>query len=150
MPIPIPDLQLSVQDSRQMVWDIVRRKWFVLTPEEMVRQAMIHYLHHHLHYPVNWMAVEKQIAVNGLKKRFDLLVYDPLMRPHIMVECKAPDVPISRSTFDQIACYNLSIGVSLLVVTNGHALYCAQVNTDNQEIKWLDEIPPRDNFLPES
>jgi hypothetical protein len=150
MPIPIPDLQLSTQGSRQMVWDIVRRKWIVLTPEEMVRQAMLHFLHNHLQYPINWMAVEKQIQVNGLKKRFDILVYDKTMKPRIMVECKAPDVSINRSTFDQIARYNITIGVSLLVVTNGHDLYCAQINTDNQSITWLNEIPSCIDPLPTS
>ncbi len=128
-----------------MVWDIVRRKWMVLTPEELVRQAMIHYLHTQRGYPLNWMAVEKQILVNGMKKRFDILVYNTNMQPWLMVECKAPEIALSKSTFDQIARYNLTIGVTLLAVTNGHDLFCAQINPDNQEITWLEDIPAKGN-----
>jgi hypothetical protein len=147
MQLPIPPLNYSTRDDQQMVWDLVRRKWVVLTPEEMVRQSMIHYLNHHLSYPISWMVVEKQITVNGLKKRFDILVYDPASTPKIMVECKAPDVALSKATFDQIARYNLTMSVPLLVITNGHEIYCAKINVENQLITWLNSIPAQGQSL---
>jgi len=142
MPLPIPNLKTMQSGDQTLVWDIVRKKWVVLTPEEMVRQATIHYLHYHQSYPLQWMAVEKQILLHGLKKRFDLLIYDRQAKPWLMVECKAPTVAIDGSVFDQIARYNLQYKVPYLIVTNGDQFFCAKIDHEYQTIDWLSELPP--------
>jgi hypothetical protein len=141
MSIPIPALKTAVRNGQMHVWDLVRRKWVLLTPEEQVRQGMIHYLHKELGFPISWMAVEKQLMLYGQKKRFDILIYQNGLTPWMMVECKAPQIPITPSVFDQIARYNLTLKVPVLIVTNGSTTYCAQIDNENQMVNWLENIP---------
>jgi hypothetical protein len=141
MQLPHPALRFLQKNEQTLVWDIARRKWVQFTPEEHVRQAVIHYFSNQLGIPLSWMAVEKQITLFGRKKRFDLLVYESGDKPWLMVECKAPKVAITAATFDQVARYNLAFQVPYLVVTNGEELFCAKIDTENKLITWIETIP---------
>ena len=124
------------------VFDVVRKKFVVLTPEEWVRQQCVRYLNEALHYPLSLINVEKQLEVSGLKKRYDVVVFTPEGKIRILVECKAPSVAITQETFDQIARYNLSLQADLLMVTNGLAHYYCQLDYEHGRYNFLAELPP--------
>ena len=123
------------------VFDPIRNKFYVKGPEEIVRQLVIHYLINEKHYNKNLIAVEKLLRVNDLQKRFDILVYDRKTEPFLLVECKAPSVPISEDTFRQIAAYNLSLQVKYLFVTNGINSYCCRMDYKHQSFDFIPEVP---------
>ena len=135
------DLLLKKKEGVVKVFDPIRNKYLVRGPEEIVRQLMIQYLIKEKKYNKNRMAVEKMLKVNGLSKRFDILVYDRNTQPFVLVECKAPAVPISEETFRQIAVYNLSLKVKYLLVTNGIDSYCCEMDYEKQSFEFLDEVP---------
>ena len=113
----------------------------VAEKEELVRQVLLLHFTEGLHYPKAKIAVEKMIVVNGLKRRFDILVYDPATAPFLLVECKAPDVNISEATFRQIAYYNLPLQVPYLLVSNGRLSYCCQINFEQENFQFLAALP---------
>ena len=110
---------MKKENDRQYIFDSQRKVWLILTPEEWVRQNFISYLMKILHYPSSLIAVEKEIILNGLKKRFDILVYNENHKPWMMVECKAPEVDLSEKVLRQVLIYNQSVPVSYFVITNG-------------------------------
>ncbi len=123
------------------VYDIVRKKYVILQPEELVRQLVIHYLVTERKAPLSKMRVEKGLTVNELMKRCDILVYDKNIQPYFLVECKSANVRIDQMTFDQIARYNLPLQVPYLLVTNGLSTYCCKINEDKTGWQFLTEIP---------
>jgi hypothetical protein len=124
------------------IHDPVRKKYLVQTPEEVVRQLVIQYLTAEKNYPANLMAVEKSLKINGLTKRFDLLVYNRDRKAFLLVECKAPSVPVSEATFFQIGIYNLPLRVPYLLVTNGIDSYCCEMDYEAETFTFLEEVPP--------
>lgn len=116
-----PDINLKWKEAngQRLVFDPIRKKWLVLTPEEWVRQHLLQYLLVVKGYPQASIAVEKNMQLGELKKRFDLLVYDQQHKPWMMVECKAMDIQLSEAVLHQILRYNLAIPVTYLVITNG-------------------------------
>ena len=130
----------SVEGTIQ-VFDVIRKKYFVLTPEEWVRQHFIHYLNNEKNYPMGLMGVEKMVKYNALKTRADIVLYTTEGKAKMIVECKAPNVKITQDTFNQIAKYNSQLKVKYLVVTNGMKHYCCKMEYDSNEIKFLEEIP---------
>lgn len=110
------------------IYDVFRRKWVVATPEEWVRQHMAMYLTER-GYPRERLAVEYTLTLNGMSRRADLVAFDRFGRPLLLVECKAPEVPISQATVDQAARYNIVLGVECVVVTNGLQHYCLIKNS---------------------
>ncbi len=134
-------LQLKTESGRRLIFDTVRRKWVVLQPEETVRQLVIIYLLQDKQYNKNRIAVERGLRVNGLYKRCDILVYDRQMRPFMLIECKAPDIPITQATFRQIANYNLPLQVPFLMVTNGPISYCCKMRYEQESFEFLEDIP---------
>jgi hypothetical protein len=134
-------LKLKKVEGKVYVFDFIRGKWLVLLPEELVRQLLIIYLIEEKGYSKNSIAIEKGLKVNELSKRCDLLLYDKDTQPLMLVECKAPKVKITENVFRQIATYNMSFKVDLLLVTNGIQTYCS--NIDHQEKTWefLNVIP---------
>jgi hypothetical protein len=116
-----PDINLKWKEEggQRLVFDPIRKKWLVLTPEEWVRQHVLHYLLLVKGYPKAYIAAEKNMQLGELKKRFDLLVYDRDHQPWLMVECKAMDIQLSETVLHQILRYNLAIPVPYLVITNG-------------------------------
>ena len=123
------------------IWDIVRKKYIMITPEEWVRQHVIHYLIHEKKYPAQWMNVEKQFSINGQHKRADIVVYNKDLKPHIIVECKATNIKITQETFDQIARYNLSLQAQYLMVTNGLQHFYCQMDFKRETYIFLEDLP---------
>ncbi|MFY7671507.1 type I restriction enzyme HsdR N-terminal domain-containing protein [Tenacibaculum sp. MEBiC06402] len=139
----LPSYPLKIKNSEKhyLIFDEIRKKYIVLTPEEWVRQHYVHYLLKEKGYPISLIALEKQFTINNLKKRSDILVFNSNGTPDIIVECKAPNVKITQDTFDQIARYNLKLNANYLVVTNGIEHYHCQLDVTNENYIFLKEIP---------
>ena len=123
------------------IYDIVRRKYMVLQPEELVRQLVVHFLIAEKNYPLSKMRVEKGLTVNERQKRCDILIFDNQFQPFLLVECKAATVPIDQTTFEQIARYNLVFRVPFLLVTNGISTFCCQMDYTTEGVVFLDNLP---------
>ena len=119
----------------------------VLTPEEWVRQHFVQFLIQEKKYPVSLIAIEKQLTINNLKKRSDILIFNKDGKPEIIVECKAPKIKITQDTFDQIARYNLKLKANFLVVTNGLEHYYCKMDFEKESYIFLKELPSYNNKL---
>jgi hypothetical protein len=142
---PQPDLRLRNANDALQVWDIVRKKWVALTPEEWVRQHLIHFLCKHRGWSESLMAVEKNLKYNGLNRRPDVVVYNSGMVPLLLAECKAPEVTINQSVLDQAVMYNRALGVSYVLVTNGLHTSCCIIQSEHSDIQWLNDVPFADS-----
>lgn len=127
---------------KSMIFDPVRKKRVVLTPEEGVRQQLIHMLYKKLGYPASLMVCEYSIIINGLRYRGDLVVLDKTLKPLFLAECKAPSVKITRETFEQILRYNMALNVKYILLTNGETTYFANRDSSSSNYIYLTEIPP--------
>ena len=134
-------LRLKSVNGVQHVFDPVRKKWIVLQPEEMVRQCVILWLTEDLAYPAGKIQVEKSFRHHSKAYRFDLIVYDKQIAPWMLVECKAPEIPVNQQTFDQIARYNSAISAKFLLVSNGGTTLCARLNHDSRSWEFLQTMP---------
>jgi len=105
--------------GRPFIFDIVRKKWLVLSPEEWVRQHVINYLVNEKKYPASIIAVEKEIALNDIKKRFDIVIYNKQKEPALVIECKAPYIELDTGVIAQVQRYNLVLCAKYLMITNG-------------------------------
>lgn len=139
--LPACKFKIKSSENKRLIFDNLRKKYIVLTPEEWVRQHFVSYLRIEKSYPESLMAVEKQMTVNGLKKRTDILIFNKEGLPEIIVECKAPSVDITQSTFDQIARYNLKLNAKYLIVTNGLSHFYCQIDHEKQAYTFLKDIP---------
>jgi Type I restriction enzyme R protein N terminus (HSDR_N) len=136
------DLRIRPTTSNKFdIYDIVRRKYVVLQPEELVRQLVLHYLIAEKSCPLPKMRVEMGLTVNERRKRCDILVFDNQFQPFLLVECKAATVPIDQTTFEQIARYNLVFRVPFLLVTNGISTFCCQMDYDTEGVTFLNNLP---------
>lgn len=135
---PAPSFRIRTEKDREQIFDEIRKKWVVLTPEEWVRQNFIRYLLQ-LNYPSALIAVEKELMLGDLKKRFDILVYDPEHRPWLMVECKAPEIRITEAVFSQVLRYNISVPVPYLVLVNGNE--CRAFRRGKDGLSELEQLP---------
>ncbi|GIZ14616.1 type I restriction enzyme HsdR N-terminal domain-containing protein [Capnocytophaga catalasegens] len=137
-----PDYQFRFKSSenKPYIFDIIRKKFVVLQPEEWVRQHVIHFLIAH-NYPISLISIEKKLTLNGLTKRYDIVVYLPDGRLFLLVECKAPEVEITQEVFDQIARYNLTLKANNLMVTNGLQHFFCQIDYTNQHFLFLKQVP---------
>jgi hypothetical protein len=133
-------LKLRKADGKTTVFDPIRKKWLILTPEEHVRQYMIGYLTGKMQYPAALIAVEKTIKVGKVNKRFDIVVYNREHKPWMLVECKAPEIPVSETTMQQLLNYQRTMQCNYWVLTNGHQTFCADA-CDVHDIKWLTSFP---------
>ena len=128
-------------ENKVGIFDEIRKKFVVLTPEEWVRQHVVQYLLVEKKYPKSLINVEKLVKVNGLNKRYDIVVFQPNGEIFLLIECKAPEVSISQQTFDQIARYNLKLNAQFLMVTNGLNHYFCQMDFENEQYVFLREAP---------
>jgi hypothetical protein len=133
-------LKLKQEEGKPYVWDPVRKIWVVLTPEEHVRQYLLLYFTDVMQYPASLIAVEKNIRVGNLSKRFDIVVYSREHTPWLLAECKAPDVPLTEKALHQLLTYHNTMQCNYWLVSNGHSAFCADA-TDIHQIKWLSELP---------
>lgn len=115
----------------------------VLTPEEWVRQHVIQFLISEKKYPKSLINIEKQLKLHETVKRYDIVVFEPNGNIHLIVECKAPSIPITQETFDQIARYNLVANATYLMVTNGLEHYYCQMDYENEKYVFLRELPSK-------
>ncbi len=139
----LPEYQLKYEDTEKglSVFDIIRKKYILMTPEEHVRQQFIHFLINEKQYPKGLLAVETQLKIYKLTKRTDIVLYDTQGNVSIIIECKAPKIKVSQDTFDQIARYNMNFKAKYLIVTNGLNHYCCKPNYENDTYEFLKEIP---------
>ena len=114
---PTYSFRLKNSENNTHIFDVIRKKFVVLQPEEWVRQHCVQYLIHEKNYPISLINVEKVVLINGLKKRYDIVVFNPDGSLALVVECKAPKVKITQAAFDQIARYNLNTKSTLF---DGH------------------------------
>jgi hypothetical protein len=112
-------VKLKQHKGQTLIFDVIRKKWLVLSPEEWVRQHLINYLVTEKKYPASMIAVEKEITLNDIKKRFDLVIYNSQMQPALVVECKAPFIELDESVIAQVQRYNLVLAAACLMITNG-------------------------------
>ncbi|MCE2834487.1 MAG: type I restriction enzyme HsdR N-terminal domain-containing protein [Chitinophagaceae bacterium] len=140
MEYPSPDFRTRTHDSgRPEIFDEIRRRWVRLSPEEWVRQNLIRWMIIVGQYPGTMMAVEKEIKLGSLRKKFDILVYDRNHRPWLMVECKAMDIPLTKDVLMQVLSYNMAVPVVHMVITNGNE--CHIVSREQGHVTWLDKWP---------
>lgn len=144
--LPNYNFDLKRKDNKLYIKGIIRNRLLLLTPEEWVRQNFIAYLISEKNMPKNLIAVEKQILVNGLTKRFDILVYDLTGCPQILIECKAHSVPLSQEVFNQVSAYNLALKVPYLFITNGVKHFASMVDLETRQVEFLKEIPNYDEL----
>ena len=139
--LPTYNFRLKNSENKTLIFDKLRKKNVVLTPEEWVRQNFVEFLVQEKKYPISLIALEKQLTVNNLKKRTDILIFNKLGHTSIIVECKAPSIKINQNTFDQIARYNLKLKAEFLIVTNGLDHFVCKMDLENETYIFLKEIP---------
>ena len=130
-------------ENKPLIFDEIRKKFVVLTPEEWVRQHTVQFLLSEKKYPVSHINVEKQIKLHDTTKRYDIVVYNSDGSIHLIVECKAPKISINQQVFDQIARYNLVLDASYLMVTNGLEHYYCRMDFKTEKYIFLEELPKK-------
>jgi hypothetical protein len=144
--LPTYSFNIKPGGGRELIFDPFRRKWYPLTPEEWVRQNFARYLCDSLGYPESLLLLEHQITHNGLTRRCDIVAYGRSGQPLVLVECKAPDVELNQAAFDQIARYNLVLGVDILMVTNGLVHFCIRRDRETGSYSFLSDLPSFRSF----
>lgn len=139
--LPKYSFKIKKEESKNFIFDTVRKKYILLTPEEWVRQNFVKYLIEEKNYPSSLIAIEMGIDVKQTKKRCDIVLYTNKGKASVIVECKAPSVKITQDTFDQIARYNLTLNTEFLIVTNGLQHYTCTMDHKNKCYHFLREIP---------
>ncbi len=142
--LPTYKFRIKSNKNKYAIFDIIRKKYVLLSPEEWVRQHLIHYLIEEKNYPLSLISVEKKLTINKLTRRTDILIFNTNGMPHIIVECKAPSVKITQKAFDQIARYNLKLKADYLIVSNGLEHFYCSMDIKNEKYVFLDNIP---NFI---
>ena len=135
---PSYPFKIETREDKEYIFDPLRKKWIRLTPEEWVRQNFLQYLIQEMHYPAALIAIEKEIQIGELKKRFDILVYKD-DRPWLLIECKEMNVPISESVMQQLLRYQITVQADYLIVTNGNET--RGIGKENDQITTLNAIP---------
>ncbi len=144
--LPTYSFNIKSEGERKYIFDGIRRKYILLTPEEWVRQNFIRYLSEEKKYPLSLFGVEMHFRINKLSKRGDIILFDRKGEAKVIVECKAPGVRINQKAFDQIARYNIKFRVDYLIVTNGMQHYCCRMDYEKGTYAYLEEIPAFDDL----
>lgn len=131
--------KIKAEKKQQYIFDPIRKKWVLLTPEEWVRQNFLQYLLQVKKYPASMIAVEKEIYLGELKKRFDIVLYNSRHQPYMIVECKEMDVMLDGKVLDQLLRYNINLQVPYFVITNGS--HCFAFAANHGKLDMLEEIP---------
>jgi hypothetical protein len=136
---PVHPYKIKKIGSKESIFDEVRRRWIVLTPEEWVRQNFLQYIIQTKKYPASLIAVEKELMLGELKKRTDIVVYNKSSKPWMIIECKEMKVKLNEKVLEQILRYHISLPVSFLIMTNGS--YCFGFEKVKSEFVELNELP---------
>lgn len=131
--------RIREEEGKELIFDELRKVWVRLTPEEWVRQNFLQYLVQVMQYPASLIAIERELKLGELKKRFDVLVYNRQHQPWMMVECKAMEVNLDEAVLQQVLRYNIAVPVPFLVITNGN--YCAGFEKRNQQLQLIEALP---------
>jgi hypothetical protein len=138
---PSYNFRFKNSENKVSIFDDIRKKFIILTPEEWVRQHTVQFLLQEKKYPKSYLNVEKIIRLNDINKRYDIVVFHPNGELFLLIECKAPEVKITQDTFDQIARYNLKLNAEYLMVTNGLNHYFCQMDFEKEQYIFLDHLP---------
>ncbi len=138
---PSYSFRFKNSENKVSIFDEIRKKFIVLTPEEWVRQHVVRFLLVEKKYPKSLINVEKILKVNGLRKRYDVVVFNPDGSIFVLVECKAPEIKTAQATFDQIARYNMTLKAEYLMVTNGLNHYFCKMDFESEKYFFLNELP---------
>ena len=149
LPLNLPNFDIKVKKTTDqlLVWDVTRRKYVTLTPEEWVRQHFVHFLVTNKGYRQELIANEVSIKLNGTAKRCDTVIYNQQLDPLVIIEYKAPTISITPKVFDQIVRYNMVLHVQYLIVSNGIRHFCCQINYETQSYRFLEEIPDAQEWV---
>lgn len=137
---PYP-FKIKQEGDRCLIFDPVRKKYLVLTPEEWVRQHFVQHLINEKHYPKSLIKLEGGMKLNSLSKRTDIIAYNNNGQKVLLIECKAPHVKINQKVFDQIARYNIVHRIPLLAVTNGLEHYYCVINFNTKSYQFIETLP---------
>jgi type I site-specific restriction endonuclease len=142
-PLNFPEYEFRItsKDGKQQVFDIARKKFVALTPEEWVRQHVLHHLHKEKSVPLSLIGVEVKLKLNSLVKRADVVVYERTGKPLMLIECKSPQISVSQLVFDQAARYDMIFHVNFMLITNGISHYCCKFNHEEHTYSFLPDIP---------
>ena len=139
--LPLYTPKMTEKDGKKLIFDPLRQKYVVLTPEEWVRQRFINYLITVKGYPKELMGNEIALTLNGTSRRCDTVVYDKYLAPLMVIEYKAAQVNITQAVFDQIVRYNMVMQVNYLIVSNGRSHYCCEIDYSNKRYNFLEDVP---------
>lgn len=138
---PVYKFRFKNKENTTYIFDRVRKKFVVLTPEEWVRQHCVNFLIENKGYPESYINVEKQLKINGLTKRYDIVVFNKQKQIEVLIECKAPKIKVTQSTFNQITMYNTQLKANFLMITNGINHYYCKPNDDVNGYIFLKTLP---------
>ncbi len=139
--LPSYNPSLKKDQGKVYIFDLIRKKYVFLTPEEWVRQHFVNYLIQELNYPKSLFRIEGSLSYNKLQKRSDILIFNRLGKPWMLIECKSPTIKLSQKAFNQVAVYNMTVGAQYIAVTNGMVHYCYEGLTTGNEVIFLNEFP---------
>jgi hypothetical protein len=139
--LPVFDFNIKESAGKTVIFDIIRKKYLVLTPEEWVRQHFVNYLINHLGYSKALIGIEKGMKYNTLLKRTDIIVYDRAGEPLVLVECKEPEHRLNQKVMEQAMMYNKILKAPYVIVSNGIDHSCMRLHPSEQKIEFLDRIP---------
>ena len=139
--LPSYQIKLSGTKERPTIFDILRRKYVALTPEEWVRQHFVHFLIDHKGYPKGLLGNEIELKIGEKRLRCDSILYNNVLAPRMIMEYKAPSVAITQKVFNQISTYNLLLHVDYLIVSNGLQHYCCRMDNAQGQYEFLNDIP---------
>lgn len=139
--LPSFEPKFVIRNGKRTIFDPLRKKYIVLTPEEWVRQSFTSFLIQHKGYPKGLLANEIELTLNGTKRRCDTVLYNRDLTPRMIIEYKAPKIEITQAVFDQISRYNMVLKVDYLIVSNGLKHYCCHIDYTTKSYKFLPEIP---------
>ncbi len=134
-------LKQRTKDGKAEVFDIVRRKWVPMTEEETVRQFLIHFIVEEKNIPVSHLSVERQITVNGLTRRYDLVIFNNLGKPQLVIECKAPHIELSQEVIEQVGRYNKTLHAPFIGVSNGRQHFFFRIDFETEAITFCEDFP---------
>ena len=140
--LPPCDIPIKQSEDKVLIFDLLRKRFVVLTPEEWVRQHFIHYLIHHLNYPKGLIKIEGGLRFNTLQKRSDIVVFGRDGKPWMLIECKAPDLKLNQRVVEQASTYNNTLKAKYLVITNGMSSICCEIDWVNSRTVVVDAMPP--------
>lgn len=144
--LPPFELRIGGTQAKKTIFDVLRRKYVALTPEEWVRQHFVHFLIDHKGYPKAYLANEIELAIGDKRLRCDSVLYGSDLKPRMIVEYKSPAVSITQRVFNQIVTYNRLLHVDYLVVSNGLNHYCLKMDYESQQYRFLKDIPNYDEL----